>query len=201
MTVDDQNPVYLFTFSYVDAENDNAVLDNSIKVDSYVYGNVMNKRYDYTDLDEGTGCVIILNDNVFAGDGCNSNTFGEGCYSNTFGDYCNTITFGENCSSNTFGNNCSFNTFGEGCYSNTFGGGCCFIIFGNSCQVNTFGEDCQYIDISTQYTKYYRVLNGLMGTFQSHLALTTTASNNYETYVGNNSSGVLKYYCPMDSAS
>ena len=153
------------------------------------------------------------------GDSC-SNTFGYGCYANTFGDYCyNTFedecysnTFGDNCNSNTFGGNCYSNTFGDNCNSNTFGGNCYFNTFGDSCYsntfggycyANTFGGNCGYVDLAAgaifpDLKQYYHVLDGVQGTQNSHISIIGTNSNNYVTYVGYNSSGVLKTWVPAD---
>ena len=106
------------------------------------------------------------------------------CYSNTFGDDCNSNTFGNNCYSNTFGKNYYSNTFGNNCYSNTFG---------NNCKSNTFQNASATL---SNPLRYYHVLDGTGGT-----QITTSVGNAYVTYVGKNSSGVLKYYCPMDSAA
>ncbi len=167
------------------------------------------------------------NSNTF-GDNCRSNTFGSYCSSNSFGNYCssntfrgyynsNTFgddcmfnTFGDNCSSNTFGNyccntfgdNCRSNTFGNYCSSNTFGSYCSFNTFGNNCKSNTFGSDCSFIDFfvgaSSTNNRYYNILSGISGQTNSRLSITGTGNNNYTTYVGKNSSGVLKTWVPAD---
>ena len=156
------------------------------------------------------------------GDYCYSNTFGDNCYSNTFGDNCYSNTFGYNCYSNTFGDNCDSNTFGYSCYSNTFGDSCYSNTFGDNCNSNTFGEfdqnnelqgyirsttlgkDIQYISVSggTNGTpaEYYHICDHVRGTNGSPLSIVCTPLLTYETYVGYNSSGVLKTWCPADLA-
>ena len=147
------------------------------------------------------------------GNGCFSNTFGDGCYSNTFGRNCYSNTFGNNCYSNTFGNGCKSNMFGYNCTSNTFGRNCDFNTFGRSCYSNTlgdycysntFGNVCHFIDISagtsSQTKRYYHVLDGVQGTSSSHISITGTNGNNFVTFVGKNSSGVLKTWVPADQA-
>ena len=93
-----------------------------------------------------------LNDIVFYGNFCHSNTFGTYCISSTFGndcvrnkfgDLCLFNTFGDSCGSNTFGNECCSNTLGNGCNYNTFGTYCISNTFGNSCSGNTFGNYCE----------------------------------------------------------
>ena len=138
------------------------------------------------------------------GDYCSSNTFGKGCYFNTFGDYCSSNAFGNNCQFNTFGDYCSDNTFGDDCQSNTFGNNCNSNAFGHNCGYNTFGKNCMYVDLaagesSMNTRQYYYVLDGVQGTRSSHISITGTSGNNFETYVGMNSSGVLKTWVPADA--
>ena len=157
----------------------------------------------------GNGCYS----NTF-GDSCYSNTFGNDCYSNTFGNDCYYNTFGDGCYSNTFGDGCNYNTFCNGfnyntfgnyCSCNTFGISCDYNTFGDYCHANTFGNSCCYIDISagassSQPKRYYNVLGGVQGTRNSHISITGTNGNNFVTYVGKNSSGVLKTWVPADQA-
>ena len=82
-------------------------------------------------------------DNSF-GTSCYSNSFGNGYSSNSFGNYCYDNSFGEFSSRNSFGNNCSYNSFGEGCYNNSFGYNCFNNSFGNSCDYNSFGSGCEF---------------------------------------------------------
>ena len=221
MTVDENNPKYFFTFSGFD-ENSDAIIDNSIRSTSFVFDNYMGKHLDEDSALKPNNSIFIrnyCNSNTF-GDDCNSNTFGNNCYSNTFGDGCYSNTFGDDCYSNTFGDDCNSNTFGDGCYSNTFGDDCnsntfgnnCYSntfgknyysnTFGNNCYSNTFGNNCKsntFQNASATLSnplRYYHVLDGTGGT-----QITTSVGNAYVTYVGKNSSGVLKYYCPMDSAA
>ena len=161
------------------------------------------------------------NSNTF-GNGCNSNTFGNGCYSNTFGNYCNSNTFGNYCNSNTFGDYCYSNTFGDYCYSNTFGRDCYSNTFGNYCDTNTFGnycdtnelqgyisfckigEKCGYIALDGgadgTEVQYYTFMDAVQGDASTPVTITGTPSRSFETYVGYNSSGVLKTWCPADLA-
>ena len=165
----------------------------------------------------GNGCVF----NTF-GNSCYSNTFGNYCYSNTFGDNCYSNTFGNYCYYNTFGNSCYSNTFGDNCYSNTFGDNCYYNTFGNYCYCNTFGnsdnnnelqgyinhckfgKECFYVTfdggVAGTPINYYTFMDAVKGTDISPVTV-TGQSRNYETYVGYNSSGVLKTWCPADLAT
>ena len=113
-----------------------------------------------------------LNQIVFKGDTCHSNSFGSNsreitfgrnccynslgvenyenvfghtCQSNKFGDYCSSNTFGYNCNSNKWGDTCAMNTFGNGCKYNTCGNECQRLVFGEMCSNNTFGNTCSEI--------------------------------------------------------
>ena len=130
---------------------DNAFGADPVNEDANYFSADVEDYEDYYTFN-GTGCVnnIIkkwtggLNNIVFFGNGCYSNTFGNNCNSNTFGNNCNSNTFGNNYYYNTFGNNYYYNTFGNDCNSNTFGNSCDSNTFGNSCQSNTFGNNCQF---------------------------------------------------------
>ena len=122
---------WVYTFSIYQS---NTIKDSTLVKTNEVYSN---KQGDYI-----SSSKLTLNDNVFIGIGCYSNTFGNYCYSNTFGNSCNSNTFGNDCYSNTFGNDCNSNTFGNDCYSNTFGDRCYSNTFGNNCTSNTFGDYC-----------------------------------------------------------
>lgn len=264
ITVDEQNPKWFFTFSYVDEEN-NSIVDSSINRGFLVYDNNFGVTK-YFNEDDGY-CRLTLSRNTFIGYVCHSNTFGNGCEYNTFnnsdnvctfntfsdncdgnifgdgfslntfdvscsyntfgrnclnnilGKECAYNTFNINCQYNTFGDrceynalssNCKFNTFGDDCGGNTFnykceyntlGNSCYNNTFGETCSYNTFGERCDYLDMTTTGTKLYNILSRTYGTDQSHIVLQATANNSFVTYVGKNSSNVLKYYCPMDSAT
>ena len=282
--IDEENPVWCYTFSY-DPESTGAMSDASVMgVNVDVSGNIIKALYRYSDPNNMAGLLIThlnnivwigkyccsntfgnncssntlglncyfntfgnncssntlgvcCNTNTFEeycssntlGDGCNtitfgkycssntfgiyssSNTLGDNCNVNTFGKYCNTNTFEEYCSSNTLGNECNFNTFGNSCNNNTFGNNCNVNTFGTSCSSNTLGDncssntlgnECSRVDVSagtaTQPKRYYHVLDGVQGTDSSHISITGTDGNNFVTYVGMNSSGVLKTWTPAD---
>lgn len=77
--------------------------------------------------------------------------------------------------------------------------------FGNNCYSNTFGDGCRYINLSagtiSQSKRYYHILDGTEGTSNSPITITGTNGNNYVTYVGKNSNGVLKTWVPADLAT
>ena len=225
--IDEQNPVWCYTFSY-DPESTGVMSDASVMEfnaanEENVSWNVINEYCNMQDPDEWTGLEVKwLNDVVLFGNNCYSNTFGDNCYSNTFDNNCYSNTFGYGCYSNTFGNscyhntfgiNCSSNTFGDTCNSNTFCNDCSYITFGNNCSLITFDNYCGYItfdnycgyiDISagttSQPKRYYHILDGVRGTRNSHISITGTNGNDFVTYVGKNSSGVLKTWVPADQA-
>ena len=110
----------------------------------------------------------------------------------------------DNIQNNELGNGCCFNTFGNYCYSNTFGqddGNNELQGYINHCK---FGDECIYVtfDGGVEETpiNYYTFMDAVKGTDISHVTV-TGQSRNYETYVGYNSSGTLKTWCPADLAT
>lgn len=128
----DTDNVYRYTFDSGDVSNntDYSLSGYARNVDNNVIG-----RYLASNKHQ-------LNQIIFKGGICHSNTFGDSCYSNTFGAECNSNTFGVVCHNNTFGYHCYSNTFGNSCSRNTFGDSCGFNTFGNGCQSNTLGDYC-----------------------------------------------------------
>ena len=192
---------WLYTFSVSDSEASEKVYEDAsiATMDSngcYCYSNVI-KPCAYDFINESSAALLMLNDIVFSntfGDGCNSNTFGNRCFSNTFGDGCNSNTFGDGCFSNTFGDDCNSNTFGDGCFSNTFG---------DDCNSNTFGDGCLYIDffLTNGSGANYNLLTNVSGSNGAHYVVSGTQDNQFVTYVGKNSSGVIKTWVPADSVA
>ena len=168
--INEANSNWNFTFS------DDTGHDNTLTSQGNIHDNVIKNNKFLLMFSEGEGrCLfeeqnnVCLNDIIFIGNDCHSNTFkndclsntfgnncyyntfgngfysntfGNGCYSNTFGNNCDGNTFGNSCNSNTFGNYFQYNTFGNICYSNTFGNSCDSNTFGNYCYSNTFGNYC-----------------------------------------------------------
>ena len=138
------SPTYCYTFGK----------DTDYSINGSNYSNVI-KEYKSNN-------TIRLNNIVFLGSDCYSNTFGENCYSNTFGGNCYSNTFGGNCYSITFGEiveyiesegktiitGCTHNSFDNNCYYNTFSGNCNYNNFGNDCHNNYFGN------YSYRYTEF-----------------------------------------------
>ena len=157
--------------------------------------------------------------NAFGND-CNFNAFGNNCGSNAFGNNCGSNAFGNDCNSNAFGNDCNYNAFGNDCNYNAFGNGCGHNAFGNSCNYNelktssnnnelnasinncTFEAAVSQIvlnnpDGSNVAKSLYTVQSGNYweGVTQTTI---TMAYRTYPTYVGKNSSGVVKEWTPAD---
>ena len=159
--------------------------------------------------------------NIF-GDGCDSNSFGASSYGNILGNYCSSNTLGTTCQNNTFAIGCSnnniSNNFSEnrmiGLFGfNTIGAGCSNNIFGHRFLNNSvcayvsssiFGTGISYIAVvgnnvgALNSAVYYHICDKVSGTQATPLSVTVSASRTYETYVGYNSSGVLKEWCPAD---
>ena len=131
---------------------------------------------------------FVLNNNVFFGIECNSNSFGNGCISNSLGSESHSNSIGDYCSTNSFGNEFISNSIGDYCSTNSFG---------NDCNSNSFGNDCNYIEIN-ENVKFATVQSGTKGTGDTALAIAFEASKEYPQYAGFNSSGVLKIWTPAD---
>ena len=184
-----ESPTYCYTFGK----------DTDYSINGNNYGNVI-KEYK-------SSKKITLNNIVFLGNSCSSNSFGNYCYSNTFGNSCyqnifgnscyqnifgnscssNSLgnecsynNFGNSCSSNSLGNECSYNNFGNECDSNSFGNGCFTNSFGNKCYNNSFGNKCSYNNFgeSKYYSKsYYRCITFDNGNRHINLNCTSTTSS------------------------
>ena len=161
--INEANSNWLYTFS------DTSFNDSTLTGQGNVHDNVVKgNKYALVTID-GEGRYIFegkenicLNDIIFIGDSCysnsfgdscisnsfgndcNYNSFGDSCYSNSFGNYCISNSFGNDCNYNSFGNGCNYNSFGDSCYSNSFGNYCISNSFGNDCISNSFGNDCNY---------------------------------------------------------
>ena len=156
--IDENNYGWFYTFHNEDKDasllkpNVNEkieVCDNTIKDSCYVFL-----------VEEGTGSYYpteinaqSLNNIVFLGNNCNSNSFGNNCNSNSlgndcdynsFGNGCNSNSFGNRCYSNSLGNDCDYNSFGNDCNSNSLGNGCYSNSLCNNCNSNSLGNDCDY---------------------------------------------------------
>lgn len=182
----------------------NCVFDT--KLSELCYGNTFGSACSDNTFERG--CYgntfgYSCNSNTF-GSACNNNTFGNSCYDNTFGNECGTNTFVNHCYKNTFGNNCYDNTFWNECGGNTFGKEC----YGNTlwavCLYNTFGRECAYISVERSDNgacQFYHICDNVQGAFGSPITIRMIVNRTFETWVGYNSSGVLKTWCPMDAAT
>ena len=141
--INEENFGWFYTFS------DNSFNDVTLTIQGYVYNNVIKSNKQLLLIIDGVGRYsfeeqenICLNDIIFIGNICNSNSFGNDCNSNSFGNNCYFNSFGNSCYSNSFGNICRFNSFGNNCCSNSFGNDCISNSFGNDCSSNSFGNSC-----------------------------------------------------------
>ena len=145
--IDENNFGWFYTF-HNDGE-DASLLKPKADEEVGIYDNIIKDNYFVFIENEGEGSYYLykinaqsLNNIVFVGNYCYSNSFGNDCYSNSFGNNCGSNSFGNDCYSNSFGNDCNYNTFGNICYSNSFGNNCYYNTFGNDCNYNSFGNYC-----------------------------------------------------------
>ena len=132
-------PHYYYTFASGNVEDNT---DCSLNIACMCYSNtIKNATLKGENINE---TPMILNQIIFIGTVCVSNTFGYDCNSNSFGDFCAYNTFGSSCLNNAFGNGCTGNTFGSGCLNNAFGERCSINTFGDDCHDNTFGDVCTH---------------------------------------------------------
>ena len=129
-------PHYYYTFASGNVEDNT---DCSLNIACVCYSNtIKNTILKGENINE---TPMSLNQIIFIGIVCVSNTFGYDCNSNSFGNFCGYNTFGSSCTGNTFGDGCVNNTFGSVYDNNTFGAGCMFNTFGNDYMNNTFGSN------------------------------------------------------------
>ena len=135
-------PYYYYTFASSTETNNT---DNSLNISQNCYSNII-REYIYNSKRKLNQIVFLgyrCYSNSF-GQGCYSNSFGSGCYSNSFGNYCYSNSFGNYCYSNSFESNCDSNSFADKCYSNSFSSSCYSNSFGYYCNNNSFMGDCYY---------------------------------------------------------
>ena len=214
--IDENNYGWFYTFHNEDedaslqkpnVDEGLGVYDNTIKDSCYVFL-----------VEEGTGSYYptninaqSLNNIVFVGNYCNSNSFGNNCYFNSFGNNCYSNSFGNSCYSNSFGNDCYSNSFGNNCYFNSFGNYCNFNSFGNDCYSNSF-KDQDGIADNARYNKlddgvnnielWYDDNNGNYGELKNHHVcrgcrnrrIEIYANRDYETTYTMTSDGELREF-------
>ena len=138
-------PHYYYTFASGNVEDNT---DCSLDISSMCYSNTIKNNLSMEGINEHP---MILNQIIFIGIVCVSNTFGYDCNSNSFGNFCGYNTFGSSCTGNTFGDGCVNNTFGSVYDNNTFGAGCMFNTFGNDYMNNTFGSNYENNTFGSSY--------------------------------------------------
>ena len=164
--IDENNYGWFYTFHNEDKDasllkpnvNENiGVCDNTIKDSCYVFL-----------VEKGTGSfhptkinAQSLNNIVFLGNSCYSNSFGNDCNSNSFGNDCNFNSFGNDCNSNSFGNSCYSNSFGNSCYFNTF-------LNGSDVPARNI-KYCRYDDGVHNVTMNYDVSNAYKSIMNIHI--------------------------------
>lgn len=161
-------------------------------IGAYCSGNSVGSKFCNNTIGGGFICNVIGNE-------CGYNRVGDDCTYNTFGNIFKSNTVEYHCSHNMVGNGCEYNMVGAGCYAN---------IVGNGFKSNTIGEnikDCFFGNKLVNVTltggsnvnqiKYYHLCDGI-----SQQSITGTPNRTCETWVGLNSNGVLKEWCPADLA-
>ena len=183
-------PHYYYTFASGNVEDNT---DCSLNIACICYFNtIKNTILKGENINE---TPMMLNQIIFIGIVCISNTFGYDCNSNSFGNFCGYNTFGNSCSGNTFGdgyfdntvgdnfrsntlgNRCSNNTFGNDYVNNTFGSNYENNTFGSSYGNNTFGDNYQYNIFGCGYA---------LNTFGSSYTSNTFGNGISRNIVGNN---------------
>ena len=197
-TLDLNNPIYRYTFDYLNGTTSNDLTVYQYTQSSIVcYNNIINEYYSSKQLNfnniviGGTSYNNCYN-NTF-GNNCRFNTFGYNCYSNTFGDGSQSNTFGNSCYSNLFGNSCTSNSFGNYCYYNSFGNYCDDNSFGSGCVSNSFGNYCggnSFWDECYSNSFGNRCYSNSFGTYCSYNSFW-----NYCQYNKFGNSSTLKSYC------
>lgn len=170
-----------------------------------VNGTVFENVLDENDVYCQCNVIKVLAVGNTFGSSCSGNEIGANSYANTLGNDYHSNTFGGNCYFNTFGDNCYLNTFVDNCYSNTFGDNCYSNTFGGSCDSNTFGNSVYFVEISNGSSStpvgYYHICDNVCGqSSDSKLSIVGIPNRAFETWVGYNSSGTLKTWCPADLA-
>lgn len=169
VTVDEENPVYAYTFCWIDEDGyikDYSIVGNVLanKEGQYtgVYGNSIAPLSSFLSIwqDNPTRLSFSLNNVCFISDYPTTGGPSYGCYSNVVAANCYAMTFANNCHGNSiqannynvvFGNGFKFNTigkdshdniFGNAFTSNSIGSGCSGNVFGYSYSYNKIGDNC-----------------------------------------------------------
>ena len=172
-------PHYYYTFASGNVEDNT---DCSLNISSMCYSNTIKNNLSMEGINEHP---MILNQIIFIGTACVSNTFGYDCQTNSFGDFCGYNTFGNMCRDNTFGAGCVFNTFGNNYVGNTFGNGCSSNTFGNDFADNTFGNTLQNNTVGNSISRNIVGDNCQFNTFGNDFADNTFGNTLQNNTVGN----------------
>ena len=184
-------PHYYYTFASGNVEDNT---DCSLNIACVCYSNtIKNTILKGENINETS---MMLNQIIFIGTVCVSNTFGYDCQTNSFGDFCGYNTFGNVCTDNTFGDGCVNNTFGNVCSGNTFGGGCMFNTFGNNYMNNTFGSNYENNTFGSNYGNNVFGDNYQYNTFGNYCGSNTFGSSYSSNTFGNGiSRNIAGNYC------
>ena len=166
-------PHYYYTFASDNVENNT---DYSLDIANSCYSNTIMEY-----INEN---IRSLNQIVFIGAMCYSNSFAENCFNNSFDSICAFNSFGPHCSSNHIGQYCMNNSFSSFCLSNSLGGDCQYNIFGFSCSENVLGISCSYNTFHSNCSNNSFVENCYGNTFED-----TCSYNTFDYGCGGNSFG------------
>ena len=170
-------PHYYYTFASDNVENNT---DYSLDIANNCYSNTIMEY-----IKEN---IRSLNQIVFIGAMCYSNSFAENCFNNSFDDMCVDNSFGEGCSSNRIGQYCTNNSFGGLCLSNSLGIDCHNNIFGFVCGENTLGNSCTYNTFRADCLNNSFAENCYGNTFEEYCSYNTFDTGCYGNSFGSSSS-------------
>ena len=184
-------PHYYYTFASGNVEDNT---DCSLNIACVCYSNTIKNTILHGENINET--PMVLNQIIFIGTVCVSNTFGYDCQTNSFGEFCGYNTFGNTCTDNTFGDGCFNNTFGNTCKGNTFGGNYMFNTFGNNYMNNTFGSNYENNTFRSSYGNNTFGDNYQYNTFGSSYGNNTFGSSySGNTFENNISRNIVGNYC------
>lgn len=170
-------PHYYYTFASDNVENNT---DYSL--------DIVNSCYSNTIMEYINENIRSLNQIVFIGAMCYSNSFAENCFNNSFDAMCMFNSFGPHCSSNRIGQYCMNNSFSAFCLSNSIGTDCQSNIFGFLCSENALGTSCSHNTFHSNCTNNSFVENCCDNTFEDTCSYNTFDYGCYGNSFGSSSS-------------
>ena len=170
-------PHYYYTFASDNVENNT---DFSLDIANSCYSNTIMEY-----IKEN---IRSLNQIVFIGAMCYSNSFAENCFNNSFAGMCVCNSFGMGCSSNRIGQYCTDNSFAGLCLSNSLGIDCHNNIFGFVCGENTLGNSCTYNTFRADCLNNSFAENCYGNTFEEYCSYNTFDTGCYGNSFGSSSS-------------